>query len=193
MNHESYFYNCSIEYIENIEAGLYNQITGIIANLNKRETQSEINNDFFWLLVSNGWSFDTLSGVSEAPPSDLLLNTSSSSFQLKENNNRALCKTTSTIEADWHSDFAKTYSGKLVQLEVQFGKVESMFKDFCGFKIAHYENRLSLGVEIVMSDPGKYFAHRKSSISGMAYFDIARNTLSAIGLNCPIWLIGMKE
>ncbi len=193
MNHEFYFYNCSKEYIENIDTSLYSQITDIITKLNKRETQSDINNDFFWLLVPNGWNFDTLSGVSEAPPSDLKINTSSSSLQLKEKNNRVFCKTTSTIEADWHSDFAKTFNGKLIQLEVQFGKVESMFKDFCGFKIAHYENRLSLGIEIVMSEPAKYFSHRKSAISGMAYFDIAKNTISAIGLNCPIWLIGIKE
>lgn len=193
MNHNSYFYNCSKEYIESINTDLYSQITDIITKLNKRDTQSDINNDFFWLLVSSGWSFDSLSGVSEAPPADLKINTSSSSLQFKENNNRALCKTTSTIEADWHSDFAKTYTGKLVQLEVQFGKVESMFKDFCGFKIANYENRLSLGIEIVMSEPAKYFSHRKSAISGMAYLDIAKNTLSAIGLNCPIWLIGIKE
>jgi len=27
----------------------------------------------------------------------------------------------------------------------------------------------------------------------MAYFDIAKNTLPAIGLECPVWLIGLKE
>ena len=68
-----------------------------------------------------------------------------------------------------------------------------MFKDFCGFKIAYYERRLSLGVEIVMSYPWLYFSHRKDSVSGMAYFDIAVKTLMAIGLNCPIWLIGIEE
>ena len=26
-----------------------------------------------------------------------------------------------------------------------------------------------------------------------AYFDIAKRTLPAIGLDCPIWLIGVKE
>jgi hypothetical protein len=91
-----------------------------------------------------------------------------------------------------HSDFAKLFDSKLVQVEVQFGKVESMFKDFCGFRIAYYEKRLALGIEIVMYEPSKYFAHRKNSISGMAYFDIAKRTLPAIGLDCPIWLIGIS-
>ena len=74
---------------------------------------------------------------------------------------------------------------------MQFGKVEAMFKDFCGFRIARYERRLSLGIEVIMCDPGKYFAQRKQSVSGMAYFDIARKTLPAIDLDCPIWLLGI--
>lgn len=51
--------------------------------------------------------------------------------------------------------------------------------------------RLALGIELVMCEPSKYFAHRKASVS--AYFDIAKRTLPAIGLDCPIWLIGLKE
>jgi len=89
-------------------------------------------------------------------------------------NMRYLCSTSSTLDAAWHSDFARSYPSGLVQLEVQFGKVESMFKDFCGFRIAYFERRLALGIEIVMSEPSKYFSHRKSAVSGMAYFDIAK-------------------
>ena len=112
---------------------------------------------------------------------------------IKKNNIRDNCLTSTTLDAKWHSDFAKVYDGKLVQLEVQFGKVESMFKDFCGFMLARYERRLALGIEIVMSDPQAYFAHRLNSIGGMAYFEVAKKTLPAIGLDCPIWLIGIKE
>jgi hypothetical protein len=36
-----------------------------------------------------------------------------------------------------------------------------------------------------------YFAHRKNAISGMANFDIAKNTLTTIGLDVPIWLVGI--
>ena len=44
----------------------------------------------------------------------------------------------------------------LVQIEAQFGTVESMFKDFCGFRIAAFERRLSLGIEIILSNPNYY-------------------------------------
>ena len=95
------------------------------------------------------------------------------------------------LKTKWHSDFAKSFGSKLVQVEAQFGKVEAMFKDFCGFRIAYAERRLSLGIEIVLSNPNTYFAHRRSSVGGMASFDIAKRTLNTIGLDCPIWLIGM--
>lgn len=68
-----------------------------------------------------------------------------------------------------------------------------MFKDFCGFRIAYAEVRLALGIEIVLSEPTKYFALRKKSIRGMASFDVTRETLTTIGLECPIWLIGIKD
>ena len=108
-------------------------------------------------------------------------------------NKRYLCSTLTTLDASWHSDFARSYSLGLVQLEVQFGKVEAMFKDFCGFRIAYFERRLALGIEIVMSEPGSYFAHRKSTVSGMAYFDIAKRPYLQSDQIAPIWLIGIKE
>ena len=80
----------------------------------------------------------------------------------------------------------------MVQIEAQFGKVEAMFKDFCGFRIAYAEKRLALGIEIVIANPPSYFSHRKNTISGMASFNVAKSTLTTIGLNCPIWLIGIS-
>ena len=178
LNH--FFYNCSQEYVTSIDHNLYLEISDTLNSLPKRTTQSEINHDIFSSLVRKGWSFDAI-----PPDTDLL--------DEKKMNNRKLCLTSSTLNAGWHSDFAKSYDSGLVQLEVQFGKVEAMFKDFCGFRIAYYERRLALGIEIVMSNPGEYFADRKKAISGMAYFDIAKRTLPAIGLDCPIWLIGISE
>jgi hypothetical protein len=191
MDHSDYFYGCSKEYIQYIDSGLYDDLTSAINKLPKRQTQTQINNDLFWLLTAAGWSYDTLSGVSEFPPGDLGLTTSRPSIE--KANKRPLCITSSTLDASWHSDFAKLFGDKLVQIEAQFGKVESMFKDFCGFRIARYEQRIALGIEIVLCEPYDYFSHRKSAIGGMAYFDIAKNTLPAIGLDCPIWLIGVKE
>ena len=192
MKHESFFYNCSAEYLNSIDPQLYHEITQVIAQLPKRQTQTEINNDLFWLLFEKGWSFDTLTGVSENPPSALGIKGISNPITRKENN-RSLCLTSTTLDASWHSDFAKSFNSNLVQIEAQFGKVESMFKDFCGFRIAGYERRLALGMEIVLCEPSKYFYHRRNSVGGMAYYEIAKKTLPAIGLDCSIWLIGIRE
>jgi hypothetical protein len=192
MKHEDFFYNCSKEYIHSIDPSLYTEITEILTRLPKRQKQEEINNDLFWLLTNKGWAYDTLANVSEQPPPELAIRNLTRSM-LSRNNKRSLCVTSTTLDASWHSDFAKVFCSHLVQIEAQFGKVESMFKDFCGFRIARYERRLALGIEIVLCMPSKYFAHRRNAVGGMAYFDIAKNTLPAIGLDCPIWLIGIKE
>jgi hypothetical protein len=193
MNCETYFSNCSKQYLDSIHASLHGEIQEVISNLPKRPSQAQINQDLFWLLTSKGWSYDTLpTEIGEIPPPELAID-GVTLKDIKNSNNRDLCITSTTIEAKWHSDFAKSYDGKLVQVEAQFGKVESMFKDFCGFKIAWNERRLALGIEIVLCEPGKYFAHRKAATSGMAYFDIAKKTLPTIGLDCPIWLVGIKE
>ena len=190
MNLESYYYNCSPEYIESIDPSLHNQILSILAQLPKRQTQSEINSDLFWLLLSDGWNFDSIpQGAGESPLTDISLTIDLN--QQKKINSRRLCRTSTTLKARWHADFAKAFGSKLVQIEAQFGKVEAMFKDFCGFRIAYDERRLALGIEIVLSEPTKYFAHRRNSIGGMASFDVARETLTTIGLECPIWLIGI--
>ena len=190
MNPQSYFYNCSPEYINSIDTTLYNQIITTINQLPKRQTQSEINSDFFWLLTNQGWNYDTVpQGTGDIPPTEL--NVSASLDEIRKGNDRKLCLTSTTLDTRWHSDFAKVFGVKLVQIEAQFGKVEAMFKDFCGFRIAYAERRLALGIEIVLCHPTSYFSHRRNAIGGMASFDIAKNTLNTIGLNCPIWLIGM--
>ena len=192
MKYEEFYYSCSKQYIDSIDPSLHQEIIEIVGRLPKRHKQEEINNDLFWLLVSKGWAYDTLSGVSDGPPESVGA-TGISTSVANRNNNRSLCLTSTTLDASWHSDFAKLFSPGLVQIEAQFGKVESMFKDFCGFRIARHERRLALGIEIVLCEPSKYFSHRKNAVGGMAYFDIARNTLPAIGLNCPIWLVGIRE
>ena len=69
MNLDSYFYNCSPDYINSIDAGLYEQIVGAVEQLPKRQTQSEINRDLFWLLTSDGWNYDTvLPGTGNGAP-----------------------------------------------------------------------------------------------------------------------------
>jgi hypothetical protein len=190
MNLESYYYNCSPDYIDTIDPSLHNQILLILSQLPKRQTQSEINSDLFWLLLSDGWNFDSFpQGNGKTTPRDLGLTIDDP--QPQKGNNRHLCRTSTTLRARWYADFAKTFGSKLVQIEAQFGKVEAMFKDFCGFRIAFAERRLALGIEIVLSEPTKYFSHRRNAIGGMASFDVARETLTTIGLECPIWLVGV--
>ena len=192
MNPESYFYNCSPEYIQFIDQDLYNQVLDSIKQLPKRQTQSEINADLFWLLVSLGWFYDTIPPMAKGEP-PVSLNINAPLSEITKSNSRKACLTSTTLNTRWHTDFAKYYGSALVQVEAQFGKVEAMFKDFCGFRIAYAERRLSLGIEIVLSNPSAYFAHRKNAIGGMANFEIAKSTLNTIGLNCPIWLIGIIE
>ena len=86
--------------------------------------------------------------------------------------------------------FPRTDTGEPFVWDYQ---IKGMFKDFCGFKIAYAERRLALGVEIVLVDLQKYFAHRRNAIGGMANFEIAKRTLNSIGLDCPIWLVGIGE
>jgi len=174
MQIESYYYCCSRQFIDSISSSLQDELIGVVSNLPKRNTQSEVNQDIFWLLTSHGWSYDSVPANLDLPQ-DLPIDAPNLD-QIKKSNSRDLCLTTTTLDAGWRADFAKAFKG-LVQIEAQFGKVEAMFKDFCGFKIARYERRLSLGIEIVMSRPNSYFSHRKQSTSGMAHFDIAKMTL----------------
>jgi hypothetical protein len=192
MKLKFYYYSCSPEYVQKIDPGLYDQIISIISRIPKRPTQSEINADLFWLFTSEGWNYDNVpSGAADGSTDVDDINQSLD--DIKKNNNRNLCLTSTTLDTCWHADFAKSFNSKLVQIEAQFGKVEAMFKDFCGFRIAYAERRLDLGIVIVLSDPPAYFAHRKNAISGIASFDNAKNTLTTIGLDCPIWLIGIDE
>jgi hypothetical protein len=189
MKNQEYFYRCSQEYISSISSVIYDEVISVVNALPKRQTQAELNKDFFWLFLNSGWTYDSKpQGLLNVPPEELRITSVKLPFS---NKNRGLCLSSTTLDAKWHTDFAKQFEAKLVQVEVQFGTVESRFKDFCGFRIATYEGRLALGVEIVLDNPNKYFSHRRSAISGMAYFDVAKRTLPAIGLDCPIWLIGI--
>jgi hypothetical protein len=192
LNLQSYFYNCSPDHIESIHPNLLTEVRSIIRMLPKRETQSEIKEDLFWLFTHKGWCYDTVPAKAN-PECPFEVDIMQSLDVIRDKNLRELCLTSSTLETRWHADFAKRYGTDLVQVETQFGKVEAMFKDFCGFRIAYAERRLALGIEIVLADPPEYFAHRKNAFSGMASFDIAKYTLATIGLDSPIWVVGVEE
>lgn len=143
------------------------------------------------MFTKNGYAYDTTpKKVDSLKP---ISTDCRSAMDIKSTNLRHLCRTTTTIDANWHCDFAKKFGDNLVQIEAQFAVVEAMFKDFLGFKMAFNERRLALGVEIVIEKPVEYFKHRKGAIAGMAYYSIAEKTLEAIGLNCPILVIGLHS
>ena len=56
MQRQSYFYNCSLEYVESLPPRLPAQVLDVVGEMQKRPTQSELNRDLWWLLVSRGWS-----------------------------------------------------------------------------------------------------------------------------------------
>jgi len=190
MDVQSYYHNCSPEYIKQISDDLQGHILRLVARLPKRQVQSELSSDVWWLFTSRGWSYGSIPasvGKTGAPE----LHVQSDRAKAKRQNIRDLCLTSTTLDTQWRSDFANLFEGNLVQIEAQFGKLDAMFKDFCGFRIAYAEKRLALGIEIVLSYPMRYFDHPRRSVSEMANFDMAKNTLTTIGMDVPIWLIGI--
>ena len=114
---DHFFYNCSKEYVESIDHGLFSEINDVIRNLPKRNFQAEVNGDLFWSLTQNKWAYDSM-------PQGLLKDEPNESIDRvipQKDNKRYLCSTSTTLDASWHSDFARSYFSGLVQLEVQFG------------------------------------------------------------------------
>ena len=103
MNPESYFYNCSPEYINSIDAHLHDQIITIINQLPKRQTQSEINSDLFWYLTSGGWFYDSVpTSAKNNQPDGLTENISLK--EIKNQNKRNQCLTSTTLNTHWHAE-----------------------------------------------------------------------------------------
>jgi len=190
---ESEFYRCSDEYVDKIHPSVHLDIKSIIEKLPKRRYQNEINSDFVWLFAKQGWSFSSFpSSFPNVPPTDLFLDdmdkTSISKLKIKKE-----CLITSNLKLGWYADFGKSFGSKRVLIEVQFGKIEAAFRDFCRFAITYHERRLDLGILIVMFDPKTYFSEEGPRVSGMAEFETIRKAMWAVDLDCPIWLIGLKE
>ena len=106
---------------------------------------------------------------------------------------RAARVASTILEHRFIMDFSKAFGPHRVYLEAQFGKKEASLMDFCKFRIAHHERHLSLGIEVLLFDPDTFFAHRRDAISGMARFGVGKEILSVLGLECPIWLVGLEE
>ena len=190
MEFKGFHYNCTSAYIEAIDPHLQDEVSAIIRMLPRRDSPEQIKEDLFWLFTHKGWCYDTIPAAAN-PECPFELDIMESLEVVRDRNLRELCLTSSTLETRWHADFAKRYGRHLVQVETQFGQAEAMFKDFCGFRIAHAEGRLALGIEIVLIDPSHHLTQRQEPIENLASFDIAKKTLTSIGLDSPIWLLGI--
>ncbi len=191
MNSKSYFYKCSPKSIDSIATDLYSQILETIELLPARSLQSDIEFDLFWLLTSVGWQYDTVpTGISKSSPDCFEFDCTLE--ELESQKDRKACLTSTTLGSQRCADYAKQFDAGLVQIEVQFGALGAMFKDYCGFRIAYAEKRLALGVEIVLNDPTALTAQIEKPDTELANFEVAKQTLDTIGLDCPIWLLGIE-
>ena len=191
MNFESLYYQCSADYIDTVSPTLRNQIIETIEIMPKRQSESDIKFDLFWLLTSVGWSYDSVpAGISTVPPECFELECTLES--IAPNNDRKRCLASTTLDNCWHADFAKQFDAGLVHLQAQFGSTAAMIKDLCGFRIAYAENRLALGIEILLLDPASYFADQEQPVADITTFQSAKGTLDMLDLDCPIWLIGIQ-
>ena len=125
MTVEPYYYNCSPEYIHSIDPGIHDEILDSVGRLPKRQIQSEINADLFWQLTSVGWFYDTVpTAAGTNAPSQFNLE------QVKERNQRDHCLTSTTLDTLWRADFAKSFDGKLVQIEAQLARLRQCSRIF---------------------------------------------------------------
>jgi hypothetical protein len=192
MNFICFYYQCSPESIHAIDPALHGEVEAIIRMLPRRETPAECHQDLFWLFTHKGWCHDTVPvGAPDECPIDL--NILESLSDIKDNNTRDFCLASTAFDTFWHADFGKKMNDQLLQVKAQFGQVDQLYKDFCGFRIARVESGLSLGIEIVMENPVGFGRLSKHKGSGLAGFNDARRTLTAVGLDCPIWLIGLSD
>ena len=113
-----HFFYCSKEYVESIDQGLFSEINNVIRNLPKRNVQAEINKDLFWSLTQNNWAYDSMP---QAFPKDESIDDIDKAITQKDNK-RYLCSTSTTLNASWHSDFAKLCPLGLVQIEAQLAR-----------------------------------------------------------------------
>jgi len=103
MNIQSYFYNCSWEYIDSIEPTFSSQIKDLFKKMPEAQDDNVLISNVFWMLASNGWSFSELpESISNDPPSGLKVNFKLS--EIKKQNSFDLCAATLKPETPKHND-----------------------------------------------------------------------------------------
>ena len=193
MNIESYYYNCSHEYIDSIDPSLHRQHP-----FDPCPTPQEADTVGDQLRPVLAAPFRRLEldsipqGAGKTPPTDISLTVDI--VQPKKVNSRRLCRTSTTLKARMACRLCQSFwCTSWFRSRHSSARSRLCSRSFVGSGLPMLRGRLALGIEIVLSEPTNYFAHRKSSIGGMASFDVARETLTTIGLECPIWLVGIAE
>ena len=182
MNIQSYFYNCSWEYIDSIEPAFSSQIKDLFKKMPEAQDDNVLISNVFWMLASNGWSFSELpESISNDPPSGLKVN-----FKLpeiKKKNSFDLCAASLKPDTPKYNDFAKSLNDQIIHLNVAVHESEKLTVDFTNFQLAYAEKRIPFGIELVpMQSPDP----------DGACFDLGVELLSMLKFDCPIWLIGLR-
>jgi hypothetical protein len=190
MIFESHYHGCTAESVRAIHPGLPGDVASILRMLPRRTSESELRQDLFWLFTHKGFCHDRIPvGTPEECPFDLDI--LDSLAELDDYRSRDLCLASTAFDTLWHADFAKAFGDRLVHVKAQFGRLDALFKDFCGFRIGQVQRGIALGIEIVPMDAGTLFGTAKSAGGAMADFAGARKILEALDIPLSIWLIGI--
>jgi len=182
MNIQSYFYNCSWEYIDSIDPTFSSQIKDLFKKMPEAQDDKALISNVFWILASNGWSFRELpESISNVPPSGLKVNFELS--EIKKQNNFDLCSASLKPDTPKYNDFAKSLNDQIIHLNIAVQESEKLTVDFTNFQHAYTEKRIPFGIELVpMQSPDP----------DGACFDLGVELLSMLKFECPIWLIGLR-
>jgi len=182
MDIQSYFYNCSLEYIDSIDPTLSVEIKDLFKKLAVVQDNKVLMANVFWMLASNGWSFsELLESISNDPPSSLTVNFKLS--EIKKNNSFDLCAASLKSDTPKYNDFAKSLDDQIIHLNIAARESEKLTVDFTNFQLAYAEKRIPLGIELVPI---------QSSDPDGACFDLGVELISMLKFDCPIWLIGLR-
>lgn len=179
MEIKSHYYKCSPEYLNSISPNLEKDINHILNKMPERKDSKSLLNDLFWLLASNGWSFsETPAELKNTPPENLRLSLSVET--IIESNKPEFCKSSSNLDIDSKSDFAKKYDGQLVQMEIQTDDLKEIASDLIKFRIAFAEKKIQVGIEIIIQNENE-----------PAAFENVKAMLVKLDVDCPVWVIGI--
>jgi len=168
----SHYYKCSSEYLSSISPDIEKEINQVLNKLTGEKDTKIPLDDLAWILASNGWAFSQ--PLPDGPKQSPTMNS------VIESNDPELCKTSSNLEIETESDFAKKFDTQMVQLEIQADDLEEIASDLIKFRIAFAEKRIQVGIEIIIQNG-----------NGLSEFENVKDMLVKLDVDCPVWLISI--